>query len=482
MILIDDDPSHDKRLSEAASKDRPLQQMPDYDRDTFVWDMRRYSLSMLAEDQTFLAYAARLSTKFAIVDMDSVKEDRTGLGDYLDYVRLFQGLDRSLVELQRFIDRGLMASIEAVIVTRLCRNNDDHDRATNLLAKTYARSDGDPYVGHLYAESLAATGIISDLDSLAATALVKLEKHPNEVLATRWVDLLLSMMRVDSADELTALLPGESDSRQLFAHRIKTYRSPSTAFADLMPTTVINLASETRKMSLCSELLGAAGHRIHRHDAVAGAALPSYALGLFSPDQRVRDIMSPGSIACALSHYAAWESLTESDEEAMLIVEDDAGPYTHSGAITRALESSDSDILYVNERMSEVFNTGRLPQRVDTMTPWDQCEGWYRGRKGWGFDGYVLTRQGAERVLSMVDRLGMRGHVDGQFGAYSTIPSSEPTNDIQRLVMKFRAELPDGYPLTGACLRIPAIKANPFGVTSTVTAGVSTRNFSSSIT
>jgi GR25 family glycosyltransferase involved in LPS biosynthesis len=452
-----------------------------YARDTFVWDMRRYSPSTLSEDTEFLTYAARLSTKFAVVDIPTATQDRTGLADYLDYVRLFQGLDRSVIELQRFVDGGLMASIEAVIVTRLCRNNDDHGRATRLLSKTYARSDGDPYVGHLYAEALASTGELSELDFLAATALMSLRKNPNEVLANRWVDLLLSMMRVDSAEELMALLPSGSDSRQIFAHRIGTYRAPSTPLAELMPTTVINLASETRKMSLSAALLGAAGHRIHRHDAVAGATMPSYALGLFSPDQRVRDIMSPGSIACALSHYAAWESLTHSGEESMLIVEDDAGPYTHSSVITQAVETCESDILYVNERMSEVFNTGRLPRRTDTMTPWAQCEGWYRGRKGWGFDGYVLTRRGAERALAIVDRLGMRGHVDGQFGAYSTTPSGEATNDIQRLVMRFRAELPEGLPLTGACLRMPAIKANPFGVTSTVTAGVSTHVFNSSL-
>jgi len=119
-------------------------------------------------------------------------------------------------------------------------------------------------------------------------------------------------------------------------------------------------------------------------------------------------------IGVALSHYNLWLQLLNSERESYLIVEDDVefcddfkNKLSHAYA---QLEGKDWDMLYLGFSM---FQEDRNPFEPDfwnddypDVNPWDKFF------FGAGFFGYVISRQGAQKLVSFIQQHGVLRAID----------------------------------------------------------------------
>lgn len=444
-----------------------------YSQREFAWEMRRTKPGEWSRNPAMMQYANMLTQEFSKPSIEAVRKDRQGLGDYAEYISATVGLNAALSLLREYESVGLPSAIQAVITTRITRSADEFAVCVQQLKRLYNKSNGDLYVGQFYASALAAIGKLEELSELASEVAPQLLVEPNQRNIERWIELLVDMLVLHVPKQILSEAITQNAWTKRTLERIQSYETATANVGDVLQTTVINLPAETRKYQLAERLLSSAGHRVARLDAVIGARLPEVTVSTLCGSPRVRQLMSPGSVAASLSHFKAWETFLESTEELCLIAEDDAGPYFHSSHLADVVDAmGESEIVFVNERMSSLSMDHAPEYSSILLDPWEQTAGWASGRQGWGFDGYILTRRGAEKCISLASRLGIMGHVDGQFGAYATNPQGEPTNGIQSNIIEFRRKIRDEESLTGSCASLPGIKANTFGVSSTVTAGM----------
>lgn len=137
-------------------------------------------------------------------------------------------------------------------------------------------------------------------------------------------------------------------------------------------------------------------------------------------------------IGCALSHVTLWKKLASSDQPCFLIMEDDVEwadnfPDKVRHAVGQVCQySNDWDILYLG---FTIYNNIRQPIRGELwndkfpdVTPFD------RHFDGTGFFGYVLSKQGAVKLLLHIERHGINRAIDSlplnvaNFNRWSCVP------------------------------------------------------------
>lgn len=141
-------------------------------------------------------------------------------------------------------------------------------------------------------------------------------------------------------------------------------------------------------------------------------ALPQVAKTYLTGRRRIE----AGTLGAFLAHVLAWETIGELDGPA-LVIEDDARP----AALHRlfALELPDDlEVLHVNHRMADPAAVRGelavapavtiLPHKLAMPAP----------RAAPGGDGYLLTPEGARKLLAAVGRDGFDGHVDWRLLRY----------------------------------------------------------------
>ena len=98
--------------------------------------------------------------------------------------------------------------------------------------------------------------------------------------------------------------------------------------------------------------------------------------------------LKTGEIACYMSHIRCWKKLINSDEDCMLILEDDAIPINQNRLLPNLLPKC--DIIFLNNRFKNV--NGKLV--------------------GWGTESYIITKSGAKKMLSHVNKRHFNKPVD----------------------------------------------------------------------
>ena len=118
-----------------------------------------------------------------------------------------------------------------------------------------------------------------------------------------------------------------------------------------------------------------------------------------------------------MSHVAAWERLLAGEEECALVLEDDVVPLLGLPARLGGLGlPAEWDIVWLNDRMvprldtaAEGFSLHPLAGIVQSFWPETTAP---------GADGYLVSREGARRLLALVARDGMADDVDWRMVAY----------------------------------------------------------------
>lgn len=433
-------------------------------------------------------YISRTSIKAARADLDAtarfqpmveaylgqetreIMADRAPFSTGLKYLALLEGSVAAHQRLFETVDRGVAPALGAVASIQVSRRLGEYLAAPIYLEKLYFAYGESPYIGQFLADSYAAAGNIHSLESFSigvARTNSKVSRATNQDLS-RWVNLLADFGLTNTA---RLFLPHITDAglTTFLENRIATFeRHEEFNF----PLRSINLESEDRKWRITSSAFEKAGYtNFHRHLAVPGTSLPTGVRTALVPQPDIQNLLGVGAFACWLSHWKVWETVAEDSSFPFgIILEDDALPFTGPSYLRRLLpELSGFDIVWINRRMSGIAHTDNPEWRTGLLDPWEQLSSWPAGRQGWGADGYLLTRRGAEKLLLMTESVGIMNHVDGQLGAVSTTASSEPSNAIQEIIVDMKKSMSQAEQLHSTALQIPAVRERPFGLSSTVT-------------
>lgn len=156
------------------------------------------------------------------------------------------------------------------------------------------------------------------------------------------------------------------------------------------------------------------------------------------------EIDAPGAIGCSLSHFKVWKQLLSSSAPAIIVFEDDAElppnlkpqlqqviaelPFAANG-------SSGWDLVQFQLTTYGKGVTGCSP-REGLQEPWQHCTGLM------GTYGYMVSRRGAERLLSRAYPIEMHvdaymaymssmGHLDMIWHPLIDIPGPDKDSDIE---------------------------------------------------
>lgn len=154
--------------------------------------------------------------------------------------------------------------------------------------------------------------------------------------------------------------------------------------------------------------------------------------------------IKPGALACFISHRLAWKAFLESEAACGIFMEDDSRLMTPPAAM-------DADIVFLNDRLltwAESFDAKTVPDLMALLAK-DGIPRGGRFAKAPGGDGYLLTREGAQRCLERSEVDGVRCGVDWYLSmlAGGCPPDGESCTEVAALRSMFGAR---GPTLTGA--------------------------------
>ena len=125
------------------------------------------------------------------------------------------------------------------------------------------------------------------------------------------------------------------------------------------PAFVINLDRSPERLAIVRARFAPTGIELTRFRGI-DAAVHTERIAASVDQARFEAYMhrpaTPGEVGCALSHFALWDKLAESDAEAFLILEDDAAPAEHFPAIADVLDALPDDW-----ELCLLSSVGRMP-------------------------------------------------------------------------------------------------------------------------
>ena len=189
-----------------------------------------------------------------------------------------------------------------------------------------------------------------------------------------------------------------------------------------MTALIINLArDEDRFRSITAILRNEPSFNLVRISAVDGSELPVAARQTLSSNERWAT--RAGEIGCFLSHSKAWEHVASSTQRFCIILEDDAVPF-NLGRLAVTSLPADFDLIFINDRMSGGSRSDR-PDLSVSFVPIEDCLVSLAERpKGVGGDGYILSPEGARKLLAAVKKDLFYGHVDWRLLRYCVAPEN----------------------------------------------------------
>ncbi len=176
---------------------------------------------------------------------------------------------------------------------------------------------------------------------------------------------------------------------------------------------VVNLDRNTERLAWTERLFGHGPVPLHRVPAIEGSRLPTPAVHRLLGDAAMR-----GTLGCFLSHAAAWDSLAARGLRHLLVIEDDVIPLADLPARLGALGLPPGyDICFVNDRLEPRMDPDAVT-RPSLHRLADVMRGFPPEDNAPGGDGYLLSAQGATKLLSWVAQDGFAGDLDWRLLAY----------------------------------------------------------------
>jgi glycosyl transferase family 25 len=180
-----------------------------------------------------------------------------------------------------------------------------------------------------------------------------------------------------------------------------------------MKIAIINMACEAARWAAVAQEFGAVGLQAQRHEAVSGHALLAQGqTHRYCEELNRRHYhrpLRPGEIGCYASHMALWQQFLDSTEPLLAVFEDDIAIAPELPRVLATIERlpQDWDLIKLIGRSREniakrhtFFGETELIQyrRIPSLT-----------------GAYVVTRRGAEKLLSNRQRYGRPVDVDMRY-------------------------------------------------------------------
>jgi glycosyl transferase, family 25 len=170
-------------------------------------------------------------------------------------------------------------------------------------------------------------------------------------------------------------------------------------------TLVINLDRDADRLKRIETLLGERGVSFTRVPAIDGRSLSSEEIASVSAYPTPISIrLEPGEVACYLSHIKAWRMLLDSEEDCAAIFEDDIDLSRDAAEVLSAIEDwmpDDADIVKLETSLKPI-EMARAPETIIRGREIRRLAGCHIGTAG-----YVITREGAARMLAESRQLRM---------------------------------------------------------------------------
>ena len=185
---------------------------------------------------------------------------------------------------------------------------------------------------------------------------------------------------------------------------------------DPLPVLCINLEADRDRLEEAARLFGALPFvEFRRSPGVLARDLPVAAMHALTRSEAVRR----GTLGCFLAHVAAWEAVAEGPGWA-LVIEDDTRPH-RLDRIYAADIPPDAELVFVNLGGSPLLPVAD-PERplcspLHSLLPTKRALPPQRGAEP-GTDGYLLSPEGARKLLDAIARDGFYGHVDWRLLRY----------------------------------------------------------------
>lgn len=179
---------------------------------------------------------------------------------------------------------------------------------------------------------------------------------------------------------------------------------------------VINMDSDVDRWAAFQENPGLDDLTVMRVPALRGSTL-ACAIARFIPGA---DVAQPGTFGCFASHVRAWEKVIEAGLRCAIVMEDNSRPMRPLAPVLAALSASNADLVFLNARMSLTepdaqasgSEAGRPPAGEPLLPIRRAIIERPQKSKGAGADGYFITRSGAEKLLAVIGRFGVRFDLD----------------------------------------------------------------------
>ena len=270
---------------------------------------------------------------------------------------------------------------------------------------------------------------MDDLDALDRRATDMLERSPDHA-ALHALRADVARQRRDwpaAAEGFTVaerLDPGHADhavKRRAAAMqgRVNAWFQQQPPHGDGYGIAFVNLDRNTERRAWTERLFGHGPVPLRRVPAVEGSRLPVPAVHRMQGDPAMR-----GTLGCFLSHAAAWDGLAAGELRHLLVIEDDVIPLADLPAQLGPLELPPGyDICFVNDRLEPRLDPDAAT-RPSLHRLADVLRGFPPEDNAPGGDGYLLSAQGAAKLLRWVGEDGFAGDLDWRLLAYGMDPSA----------------------------------------------------------
>ena len=397
------------------------------------------------------------------IDSTRIHNSRERYCLYIELIRFTQGPNEAIKRIEQDLADGLYYRIYMHAGATVYRRENRYEEELGFLRKCYEDSKLDSYVARRYAVSLlsnnfpedAAVILIQTLDKTStAEAVVHLELIAH---ACQWNTLqgglkyITDIFRQGNATIDTKILTTLEER----------LRQSSTDKKSNIPLISISLERDVRKRELQRKLYSFCGLQIEFINGVLGATLPRLIETFICPEGFAGGAVGEapkGAIGCALSHIKAWELIIEKNYEYAVILEDDGAPFYGFNPEKIIDESGkDFDILMINERMSSLIAPSPHYKYFGSVNVSERLLQMPDTQKGWGGDGYILSRNGANNLLRCISLDGILGHIDGQMPSYGYDSQIVAQSHAQLVATKVMEKTKSKERLNVKCLNFPAV-------------------------
>lgn len=328
-------------------------------------------------------------------------------------------------------------------------------------AKNY---NDDPFVAYSYATALFS---IAQLEAAKQVLVDSISNKVSSADFLRAATLLSDMGFYWESASLREYVRPDIFLQRNSAYDILQRRNSmscefSKATSARLPVFCISLKTDVRKRTLAEALYRRFGIDLTIVSALEGKSLPAFACTSLTANSKLEKEL--GTIGCFLSHVKSWECLANSNFSRALIVEDDGLPFMALHDNLDLVATRRESLIFVNRRMSSLGTPDiRFSGHVSTCTRLRELPDTQRG---WGADGYILSKIGAEQLLEFVALDKICGHLDGQLGTYGCGEIQENGNRATGISAVVRSGLKSSGALQSSCENFPMIHEVNFGMSS----------------